>query len=238
MLRIAVCDDLAEERARLLAMLREYCAAAGLSAAYVEYDSGEALLQARTPGAFSLVFMDIYMEQMSGLETARLLKATDPDCEIVFTTSSREHGADAFDVEAFHYLVKPYSKEKLFSVMNKWYNACCAIRAVTLKCGRAEQVLLIKDILYIDVMGHVSVVHTSAGTCNSSMSLSAIEALLPEEDFARPIRYCLVALMHIKLIRDDDILLDNGETIALSRREKENLRKRLASYRLRTLRRR
>ena len=237
-MRIAVCDDLREERARLIAMLREYCAAVGLSAEYAEYDSGEALLTACTPGAFSIVFMDIYMERMSGLETARLLKAADPDCAVVFTTTSREHGSDAFDVEAFHYLVKPFSKEKLFAVMDKWYNALCAVRTVSLKCGRIVHEILLNDILYIDVMGRVSAVHTPTGTRNISMPLSAVEALLPPEDFARPIRYCLVALGHIKLIRDDDILLDNGETLPLTRREKENLRKQLASYRLRALRRR
>lgn len=210
----------------------------GLSAEYAEYDSGEALLAALIPGDFSLVFMDIYMDRMSGLEAARLLKAADPDCAVVFTTTSREHGADAFDVEAFHYLVKPFSKEKLFSVMDKWYDALCAVRTVPLKCGRAVREVLLRDILYVDVQGRSSTVHTSGDTLDTSMPLSAIEALLPKEDFVRPIRYCLVALKHMQVIRDDGILLDNGEMLPFSRLEKDNLRKQLAGYRLRALRRR
>lgn len=235
-MRIAVCDDLQEERARLCPMLREYLTEREILADLTEFSGGEALLGAFTPGLFSLAFLDIYMEGITGVETARRLKCIDPNCAVIFTTTSREHGADAFDVDAFYYLVKPIDKAKLFSVLGKWYDMLCEASTIQLKCGRALRSVFLNDILYIDVCGRNSTVHTAAEQVETSMSLAALEALLPKGQFCRPIRYCLAAMRHIRTIRDNEILLDNGETLAISRLEKENLRQQLASYRLRTLR--
>ncbi len=236
MLSIAVCDDLQEERARLIPMLRDYLSAKGLGAALVEFESGEALLDAFAPGAFHLVFLDVYMDGMTGVETAKRLKATDPDCIIIFTTTSREHGADAFDVEAFHYLVKPYDKDKLFTVLNKWYALLCEVKTLSLKCGRAAREIFIRDILYIEVLGRSSSVHTTAEVFETSTPLSAIEALLPALEFCRPIRYCLAALRHIRGVGEDGLTLSNGEKLPLARKERETVKNQLAAYRLRALR--
>ena len=237
-LKIAICDDLREERARLIPLLQEYCAANGVLAAFLEYADGESLLSAFSKDAFSLIFLDIYMDGMTGVETARALKAVDPDCVIIFTTTSLEHGADAFDVEAFHYLIKPVDQDKLFAVLNKWRDWLCEAAVVELKCGRAVRSVPIKDILYIDVLGRNSTVHTVSGQIETSMTLAALEGMLPGGQFCRPIRYCLAAMQHIRTVGDDGVSLDNGEKLAVSRLEKENLRQQLASYRLRRLRRR
>lgn len=235
-MRIAVCDDLPEERARLVLMLEAFFKAKALPAAFSQFDSGEALLSAYAPGAVDLLFLDIYMNQMTGVETARRLKASDPACVLIFTTASREHGADAFDTDAFHYLVKPVEKEKLFSVMNRWYDGFCQVRTMAFKSGRTTREVFVRDILYIDVQGRNSTVHTLGENFETALSLSVAESLLPAEEFVRPIRYCLVALGHIRSIRDDGVALDSGETLPLSRLEKENVRQRLAAYRLRRLR--
>ncbi len=236
MLRIAICDDLRSERARLMPLLRDFFAAKGLDSETVEFESGEALCEAFTPGAFGLVFLDIFMDGMTGVETAKRLKAADPGCAVIFTTTSREHGADAFDVEAFYYLVKPYDNEKLFSVLNKWYALFCEVKTVSLKCGRAYREVLIRDILYVEVMGRSSSVHTASEVIKTSVPLSAIEALLPEDGFCRPIRYCLVSLRHLQSVGEDSVTIDNGERCALSRRERDNIKNQLAAYRLRALR--
>ena len=239
-MRIAVCDDSPAARAELTALLRACLAARALpsTAEILEYDSGEALTAAFFPGAFALLFLDIYMGGMTGVETARRLKALDPDCTVVFTTTSREHGADAFDVGAFHYLLKPVSPEKLCAVLDKWRAANDEIRTVSLKCGRTERVLYVRDILYVDVLRRQCTVHTKTETVVTSLPLVTLSALLPADEFVRPIRYCLAALAHIRSVGAETCLLDNGEQLPLSRQERENVRAQFAAYRLRALRRR
>ena len=70
------------------------------------------------------------------------------------------------------------------------------------------------------------------------MPLSAIEALLPKNDFCRSIRYCIVSLEQIRSVQETSLTLTSGASVPLSRRERENLKKMLATFRLRRLRQR
>lgn len=237
-MQIAICDDLSDERKRLAAMVSEFLAGENIAAEIKEFESGEAFLSEFSSGKFAVVFLDIYMDGISGIETAGKLRKDDRDCAVIFTTTSREYGAEAFDIDAFHYLVKPIEKDKLFIVLEKWYNALCEMKTVAFRCGRTEREILIRDILYIDVLGRNSTVHTLTETFDTQLSLSVIESQLPKDEFYRPIRYCLASLRHIKKINEESIQLSDDGEIPLSRRERENLRNRLAAFRLRQLRRR
>lgn len=237
-MKIAVCDDLPQERKALIGMLQEFFAQEKITDEICEYASGEALLEAHAPGNFGLIFLDIYMDGITGIQTANAIRETDPDCLIVFTTTSLEHGADAFDVDAFHYLVKPIDKTKLFSVLKRWQNLLSDIQTVPLKCGRTVRPVPIRDILYIEVQGRNSTVHTASEAIETSMSLSSLEEALPSGQFVKPIRYCLAALRYIRTIGETDLGLENGTRLKISRAERENLRQALTAYRLRMLRRR
>lgn len=235
-MRVAVCDDSSLERTAVVSMIREYLASREIDARISEYADGETLLAGFIPGSFAIVFLDIYMEGMTGIDAARMLKVRDPACVIVFATTSLEHGPQAFDVEAFHYIVKPVDKAKLFSVLDRWYDRFCDEKNLTLKCGRKTVEIPLRDILYIDVLGRNCTVHTAGGSVQTAMSLAAIEESLPRDQFCRPIRYCLVAMRHVRSVQDDGIVMDDGETLPMSRLEKEKLRQSLAGYRLRALR--
>ncbi len=237
-MKIAICDDLQPERAFLHSALTDFLAREGMQAELYEYASGEALLQDLVPGAFSLVFLDIYMDGITGVETARQIKALDPNCLMVFTTTSLEHGADAFDVDAFHYLVKPLDPEKLETVLRRWKNILSEIQTVSLKCGRSVRQIPVREILFIEVNGRVSTVHTQKEVIPTSMSLSSLEALLPAEQFVKPIRYLLAALRYVQAVGDTQLEMADGTLLSFSRGERENLRQQLSAYRLRQLRRR
>lgn len=237
-MKIAICDDLQQERQTLHTALADFFAREGMQVEICEYDSGEALLKGFLPNVFSLVFLDIYMAGITGVETARQIKALDPNCLMVFTTTSLEHGADAFDVDAFHYLVKPLDPDKLESVLQRWKSILSEIQTITLKCSRSVRQIPVREILYIEVSGRVSTVHTLTEVIPTSMSLSSLEALLPAEQFVKPIRYLLTALRYIQSVDDRCLTLSDGTQLAFSRGERENLRQTLSTYRLRQLRRR
>ena len=237
-MKIAICDDLQSARQELHAMVREYLAQESMTAEILEFSSGEALLEVFSPGLFDLIFLDIFMDGITGIQTAHLIREKDPNCLIVFTTTSLEHGADAFDLEAFHYLVKPVDKTKLFSVLTRWKNLLSEIQTIPLRCGRSVRPVLIRDILYIEVQGRSSTVYTAKEAIPTSMTLSSLEEALPAGQFVKPIRYQLAALRHIRTVGEQELELENGTKLKISRRERENLRQQLSSYRLRMLRRR
>ncbi len=235
-MKIAICDDLQAERENLRGLLDAFCAENGIRGQFFEFQSGEDLLQSEQ--AFQLIFLDIYMGGITGIDTARQLKERDPECLIVFTTTSIEHGADAFEVDAFHYLVKPIDPEKLKTVLRRWLNLLSEIQTVEIKSGRGLRNVPIRDILYVEVQGRSCCVHTVSEEIGASMTLSALEEVLPSDQFVKPIRYCLASLRHIRHIGEGFLELEDGTQIKTARGSTDALRQTLSSYRLRQLRRR
>lgn len=233
-MKIAICDDLQEQREHLRQLLDDFFA--GHAIRIEEFDCGEKLLESQTD--FGLIFLDIYMDGISGIETARRLKEKDPDCLIVFTTTSLEHGADAFEVDAFHYLVKPIVAEKLHAVLTRWMNLLAELQTVEIKSGRGNRTVPTKDIVYVEVMGRSCTIHTLTEEISASMTLSAVEELLPKDQFIKPIRYGLAALRYIRHVHEDSLELETGDRMKIARGSADSLRQTLGSYRLRQLRRR
>ena len=101
---ILVCDDLPEERTNLSQMLRRYESTHDLEFDLETAADGSELLAMWKPGRWDLIFLDIFMPQLNGVEAARRLRKVDDRCEIVFATTSREHGMEGYELHAMDYL--------------------------------------------------------------------------------------------------------------------------------------
>lgn len=235
-MRIAICDDLQQERERIMPLIREFLDEHGVEADISEYISGEELIENFSAGVFSLVFLDIYMGGMSGVETARQLKSVDSDCVIVFTTTSKEHGADAFDVNALHYIVKPVEKEKLFSVMEKWFIRSATALTIQVKSGRTTQKIVLSDIIYIETLPRGVIIHTESSDIETTITMKEFEQLLPQSDFYRPSRWCIVSLPHVRSVTESDIVLEGLVKVPVPRRERDTAKTALVEYKLRQIR--
>ena len=103
-LNIAVCDDEKAIREQINELIEKE--KAGISTDL--YETGDALLAADKK--FDIVFLDIQMEGTDGIETAKKLRVKDEDTILIFITGIREYVFQAFDVAAFHYLLKPVGR--------------------------------------------------------------------------------------------------------------------------------
>ena len=112
-LNIAICDDekIIREQIKELAEKEMPDVCAGL------YETGDALLAAGKQ--FDIVFLDIQMEGTDGIETAKRLRQRDEDTILIFITGIREYVFEAFDVAAFHYLLKPVEEDKFRDVFRR-----------------------------------------------------------------------------------------------------------------------
>lgn len=112
-MRIAICDD--EESIRR--QIRELSLCADTGSSIAEFATGDALLA--SPEHYDLLFLDIQMPGIDGVEAARQLRARNsPGC-IVFVTGVKEYVFDAFDVGALHYLLKPVDPAKFAAVFER-----------------------------------------------------------------------------------------------------------------------
>lgn len=117
-MNIAVVDDIKADSDRLLELLREYDRQYPCSMTVSCYCGGEELLSSLHGSAYDAVFLDIFMEPVDGMETARRLWKADARCQVIFLTVSREHIWQAAGLHCFDYIDKEeLTRERIFRVM-------------------------------------------------------------------------------------------------------------------------
>lgn len=217
-LQIAICDDLEEERVILSRMLRNYARRQGLSLQVHFFVSGEELLQSvRRANACQVLFLDIYMPGISGVETARRLRAAGYGASIVFATTSTDHGVDSFEVRASDYLVKPFRQEEVDRALD-W---CLEhmpepLRSLSVYAEGETQEFPLASVLYIEVLGHQSHIHTLRQTVVVRKSLDDLERAVDSPDFFRCHRSFLVNLNFVQDITGSDFRLSDGTLVPIS----------------------
>ena len=218
LLPIAVCDDLEEERALLGHMLQSYAQRKGLSLQLHFFVSGEELLHnIRQVCACQVLFLDVYMSGISGVEAARRLRAAGCETSIVFATTSTDHGVDSFEVRASDYLVKPFRQEEVDRALD-W---CLEhmpepLRSLSVYAEREPQEFPLASVLYIEVLGHQSHIHTLRQTVVVRKSLDDLERAVDSPDFFRCHRSYLVNLRHVDHIQRRDFCMDDGTLLPIS----------------------
>lgn len=116
---IIVCDDDRALQEILRGKIEKMCREADVGCRIVCCDSGEEILDLRVEEAPDILFLDIQMPGKSGMEIAEELRKQRRDTILIFVTALSEYVYEAFDVGAFHYLVKPFSDDKLKEVLGK-----------------------------------------------------------------------------------------------------------------------
>ena len=217
-LRMAVCDDLEEERVQLARMVRSYAQRRGLSMELRLFASGNELLDAaRRPDFCHVLFLDIFMPGLSGLDAARQLRAAGCMASIVFATTSQDYGVMSFDVQAADYLVKPFRQEDVDRTLD-W---CLEhmpepLRSLSVYAEGEIQEFPLASVLYIEVLGHQSHIHTLRQTVVVRKSLDDLERAVDSPDFFRCHRSFLVNLGHVERIESSDFLMSDGARIPIS----------------------
>ncbi|MEG2624033.1 MAG: LytTR family DNA-binding domain-containing protein, partial [Clostridia bacterium] len=141
-MNVAICDDDLRDGAQLKAIL----AARRREWRYESYASGEALLDACVRGAgFDLIFLDVFMDGMSGMEAAHALRRLDSRAALVFLTNSRDFAVESYEVEALSYLVKPIDEVKLMDVLRRFETTW---RPKSILIG--DRLFVVKDIVYME----------------------------------------------------------------------------------------
>ena len=145
-MRIAIVDDDTQTQKSLYADLTELL---GLPADIRTFGSGEHFLSCFEPGAFHLVILDIFTGKLTGMDVARKIRETDQDVRLVFCTSSNEFASESYEVDACHYLHKPFGKDRLCAMINRLdLENAEKLRSLQLPDGQS---IVLRDILYAEV---------------------------------------------------------------------------------------
>lgn len=222
----AIVDDLDSERETLRGLLEQYVQAHALPLVVEEYAGGQAFLDDYAPGRFDVVFLDIFMDEKNGIETAAALRLLDERVNIVFLTTSTDFGLKSYDVRAADYIVKPASTENLERALHYCrIDETPEIRTLTLAGRREPLCLELDSILYADFRDRAACVHLAGEVlpvAGSFGELSKKLAAYPE--FMLCFKGIVVNLNKVREIGSDTLTLKNGERLPVSRRLQKQVR--------------
>lgn len=180
---------------------------------------------------YDIIFLDIEMPEMNGLEAARKIREIDNVVMIVFVTNSARYALQGYEVQALDYIVKPVDKDafalKMHRVLTK--NVTRKRAEVLLKTNEGLEAIRVGDIKYLEIMGHNIVYHTIVGDFEVYGTLSAEEKKLPSIQFAKCNRSCLVNLLYVQAIKTDCLILDNKE-LPIARPQKKKFIQSMQNY--------
>ena len=140
MLRIGICDDSPEARFALQSALERQLEGRGVEASIFAFSSGEGLLgwYAKHAGELDLVFLDMEMGGISGMETARALRESDPNLLLAFVTGYADFVFDGYAVGALGYLLKPARPDQLSELLTRALGALCRQEDQVYLCRNGE----------------------------------------------------------------------------------------------------
>lgn len=239
MIKLALCDDEAEQRTAVGALLQEYAAARpSLAVKLSVFSSGRELLAAAEEcEGFDLYVLDIVMPELSGIDLGVRLRELYSGGAIIYLTISPEYAVDSYAARAFYYLMKPAGPENLFPVLDqavealeKKKAACVAVRT---KDGLRR--LRLDEILYAELAGRAVRYHLADGS-----SLDSVTVRSPFQEEAAPLladrRFFLcgasfaVNLFYVSAVEKGFLRMDGGARVPLARGLAAQAKRRWSDY--------
>ncbi len=219
-MRIAIVDDVSAERNLLRSRLESQMLSRHLSVHISEFDSGEAFLAAAREHPFTVLFLDIYMGGITGVQTAAELRTFDPECLLVFTTTSTDHALDGFRLRAMHYLVKPYDEKEVGALLDEILRRIPKVdKHIVMKVNGSNVQLAFRDIVSAEHYAHQIQVKTASGrTFVTRQSFGEFTApLKTDERFFVCGRGVIINMEHAADIGNGSFTMDDGSIVGISR---------------------
>lgn len=230
-MQIAVCDDEKSVRELYTEKIRQLYPRADL----IQYQSGEELLMADRQS--DIVLLDIQMPGMSGMDTARQLRGISKEMVIIFVSALEDYVFQAFDVGAFHYLVKPFDDRKFAEVLSRAVEQCEDNRKrdahkngekempnLVITRGGEHITVRIADIVYAEVFDRKVILHTMDSDIEYYGKMKDLEKRVGE-DFYRPHRAYLVNFSYIRKYNAATIELERGQALMAKQNYHDFVRK-------------
>lgn len=232
MLKIGLLEDEQDQAERLILFLAQYRQSHPQFAYTLQRYSRALELLDHYERDFDLLFLDIRLPDMTGMEAAHRIRESDRSVMIIFVTSLTQYAVEGYSVQAFDYIVKPIGYESFAAKLERALRVLSYRRpgvVLDIKTREGSLRLSADMIHYFEVFDHDLLIHTDDGIIKQWGSLSRYEKQLAEAHFARCNSCYLVNLKFVRGIYGDEVLVGN-DRLAVSKSRRKAFLQALAQY--------
>lgn len=229
-MKIAICDSDKKICENIFNLIQKE-----IDAEIFIFDSKEKILQSKE--IFSIYFLDI--KGIDGLEIAKIIRRREkffknPPSILIFVTGYENFALEAFDVQAFHYILKPIDAKKFSQILNRAIDEIKNFQIqsekfLMIKADGVNKKIFLKNIFYVESADKKVIIHTTEKIFEIYGKMDAFEVALGE-NFFRCHRFFLVNFEKISAYNSTTIELVNGEKIFISEKRYSDFVKNFLKY--------
>ncbi|BDC94448.1 LytTR family DNA-binding domain-containing protein [Treponema bryantii] len=225
-MKIAVCDD----ENKIVEEITSFIKKEFPSSEVLTYSDGETLLSSSDEWP-EVLLLDIDMPGISGMEVAAALTREKADTLIVFVTAHDELVYDSFKYHPFAFVRKKFLEKELKAVLSDCEKQLVSRNKNFVFQNASKLVTLAQsNILYFEGQANYLAIHTIADEYKMRSTMTAVEKELEDSDFLRIHKGFLVNLEHIRVLKTEELELDNGTVLPIGKSYSETAKKSILRY--------
>lgn len=229
MLLIAVVDDDQQEMQQLVDYVEHYFQEKGEEHIIYRYSDGVEFIRSRE--LYDIVFLDIRLGEMDGMDAARFLRIVNKEAQLIFVTHMAQFAIRGYEVDAMDFIIKPIDQYSIERVLDKAIKRITDYRNVTLALKTSDGIVRIASgsIYYVEVYDHDLIYHTEQGDYKVRGSLAEARRKLDDRQFIQCNRSYLVNMRHIKRVRSDYVEVSDAR-VQISKSHQKEIEQRFVNY--------
>lgn len=231
MISIAICDDSISMLTSLKQGIKNYASKNEREIRIFLYHDGVELLD-NYSGKFDLIFLDIKMPKMNGVDVAKKIREKDSNVMIIFLTSLIQYALEGYKVNATNYIVKPISNKRLEIELDR-----CIIEIsqreepyICFHNDNGNYKILLKNISYVETYNRNLLIHTNDQNIICYWKMKELENKISSYGFSRNHSSYITNLFYVESIEKNEVKLSTGERLPISKAKKKTFLEEIAEY--------
>ena len=217
-MKVAFVDNNRQDMDNLTSSITKYSNESFDITSYDTYSNGESFLSEFYADKYDIVFLDIFMDTLSGVDVAFEIRKSDQNVKIVFCTTSNEFATESYQVDAFYYLVKPFSDRSIKQLIHKLSSLDFELSQFIRISDNIK--IYPRNIIYTEYENHKIIIHQKDGNnlCIRMPQHQWEELICNYSYIVNCFKGIIVNLYEVESKTDNSFSMSNGETLPISRR--------------------